>query len=393
MTTSSVTVQTALSEYLSNQITTPVSIVDSSQNVQNGLVQLQSLVSKGDLASIALTDPSAPLTVDGLTISSVLPVLSDIAGAYTITVSGTASASSALPQLAGHVTSMTIGDSSANIVAHFADIASIAATAKMSIQAFDLDISEFDLTTAQFNADRAALNDFSGFFNVVVTAGTQSATLAGPVGHGMTVVFNGAASLYAVAADGQGSLTVTGNGLTDHLSNVTALQFSDHTEIVAQTPAAFPNPVTGGNITELYGAVFGREPDVTGLAYYQGELAANPAIPLSTFALWFLASPEYINNAAHNYAPNATGDANFINDSYTNLLHRAPEAGAVAWYQANVINPILGSATPGTAAYTTALALAHAQVLVDFSASDEFLGDVKITAQHPADAQHWLVLT
>jgi hypothetical protein len=51
--------------------------------------------------------------------------------------------------------------------------------------------------------------------------------------------------------------------------------------------------------------------------------------------------------------------------------------------------------TPGTAAYAAADLAAHATVLVDFSASGEFLGDVQITAKAPASAGftgHWLVL-
>jgi hypothetical protein len=40
-----------------------------------------------------------------------------------------------------------------------------------------------------------------------------------------------------------------------------------------------------------------------------------------------------------------------------------------------------------------ALAFSHATVLVYFSASPEFLGDVTVTAQNPSGRQHWLVLT
>jgi hypothetical protein len=280
------------------------------------------------------------------------------------------------------------------VLSHLDALQSIAATGELtSIALTDGGLPVLTLTAAQLSADSKALADITSFYTMQVSPGTSSTTITGLVGHGATVTFSGSAASYTVTSDAQGTLTVTNGTVTDHLSNVTALAFSDYTEIVAQTPAIFPAPVTTGNITELYGAVFGREPDVAGLAYYQAELAANPAIPLTTFALWFLASPEYINNSAHAYAPNATGDASFITDSYTNLLHRAPEAGAVDWYETNVIDKILGNTTPGTSAYTTALALAHAQLLVDFSASDEFLGDVKITAQHPADSQHWLVLT
>src|SRR6201999_2402168 len=124
--------------------------------------------------------------------------------------------------------------------------------------------------------------------------------------------------------------------------------------------------VNSGNITDLYAAVFAREPDLPGLAYYENALKTAPSTPITTFALQFLQSPEYTNNPAHDYAQNSAGDAQFVTDTYNNLLHRGPETGAVAWYQANVINPILGTATPGTAAYTQAELAAHAAVLADF---------------------------
>jgi hypothetical protein len=53
---------------------------------------------------------------------------------------------------------------------------------------------------------------------------------------------------------------------------------------------------------------------------------------------------------------------------------------------------MLAGLTAGTAAYAAAEATAHALVLAYFSQSPEFLNDVQITAQHPADATHWLIL-
>jgi hypothetical protein len=174
------------------------------------------------------------------------------------------------------------------------------------------------------------------------------------------------------------------------LRNVSALHFSDFTEIVAQTPGP-ASAATTGNITEIYGAVFGREPDVGGLAFYQSYLAANPGTPLTQFAQWFLASPEYANNPVHAYAQTGAGDAQFITDSYHNLLNRTPSASEITYYQ-NVIAPYIQGLAPGTTAYASAETQAHAQVLAYFSQSPEFLGDVQVTAANPASAQHWLLL-
>ena len=224
-----------------------------------------------------------------------------------------------------------------------------------------------------------------------ISATAANLTIDGSTTEGTTVIFSGKASDYSISASGS-TITVTDTGTgrssTDHLTNVTALHFSDVTDIVAATPGT-DGAVTTGNITELYGAVFGRLPDVPGLAYYQAELTANPAIPLLTFAQWFLASPEYVS--AHSYAQSTAGDDKFITDSYTNLLKRAPEAAALPYYE-NVINQFTQGLTPGTSAYAAAQAEGHALVLVYFSASGEFLGDVQITAQNPSSAQHWLLL-
>ena len=59
---------------------------------------------------------------------------------------------------------------------------------------------------------------------------------------------------------------------------------------------------------------------------------------------------------------------------------------------AQVMDKIEGNLTPGTQAFAAAQFQAHAQMLVYFSASAEFLGDVQVTAQNSASAQHWLVL-
>ena len=85
------------------------------------------------------------------------------------------------------------------------------------------------------------------------------------------------------------------------------------------------------------------------------------------------------------------GEAAFITATYQNLLDRAPETGAVAYYE-NVIDPMLANLTPGTAAYAKADLAAEAQVLAYFSQSPEFRADVTVTAQNPASASHWLIL-
>jgi hypothetical protein len=161
--------------------------------------------------------------------------------------------------------------------------------------------------------------------------------------------------------------------------------------IVASTTPVSGEAVTSAEITSLYAAVFAREPDLAGLNFYEQFAAANPSTSIFTYAQYFLQSSEYTSNSAHNYAQTTAGDTQFITDTYENLLHRAPETGAIPYYL-TVIDKMLTGVTAGTTAYTAAELVAHATVLAYISQSPEFLSDVQVTAANPASSSHWLVL-
>jgi len=254
-------------------------------------------------------------------------------------------------------------------------------------------IPTIKLTAAQFSADTAALKAIGGTFNTEIVAPTTSTTISGGVsGLGTIVDFADKASNYTITANADHSLTVTEGSAVYHLSNVTELHFADTSDIVASQATSGGATVSSAQVTNLYAAVFGRLPDVGGLAYYEQSAAANPTTGITTYAVYFLSSPEYTNNPAHAYAQTETGEGQFITDTYNNLLHRAPEAGAVSWYETNVIDPLLKGLTPGTSQYAAADLQAHALVLTYFSSSAEFLGDVQVTAQNPSSSSHWLLL-
>jgi len=359
---------TVASEQSKGLVSSVTAVNDSAANVSANLDTLQQVASAGELGTITLTDSGTPaLTLSVAQITSDAAVLKAISGPYTLAVTDTAANVAAdLDSLQALVTAKTLS----------------------SITLTDSGIPTLSLTAAQLSADAGALADISGNYTISVTAPASGSTsIAGIAGHGTVISFSGTAASYTIAASGDGSSLTVGS---DHLSNVTALQFSDHLLFVASTTPATAGAVSSAEVANLYAGVFARTPDTPGLAYYEAQAAANPSRTITSFAESFLSSPEYTN--AHSYAQTPAGDAQFITDTYQNLLHRAPGSTDVAWYQANVINPILGTAAPGTAAYTQAELLAHAAVLADFSQSAEFLGDVQVTTQHPADAQHWLIL-
>ncbi len=288
---------------------------------------------------------------------------------------------------------VAISDSAANVNADLDALQSLFAAGKITgITLTDSGIPSLSVSAAQATNDAQLLKDIGTNYTLTIDGTAANITASGIAGHGTIVKFSGMADQYTVTPAGDGvnftvTDTSTGRASIDHLGTVTALQFSDFTDFIANAPSN--TGITTGNVTEIYAAVLGRVPDVPGLAYYQQLAATTPSLTLSQLAQNFLSSPEYVNNTAHNYAQSAAGDAQFVTDTYANLLHRAPEAGAVAFYQ-SVIAQFTNGLTPGTAAYAAAALAGHAQVLVDFSASPEYLGDVQITAQHPADAQHFL---
>ena len=374
-----------------------ITVADQASAISASLDTLQADVAAGKVTGINLTDGgTATLTVTAAQLVSDAQAINSITGNYTLSVTD-ASLASLSANILAHASAISVSDSAANISSDLDTLQSLAAAGKLiSVAVTDTDFPSLSVTAAQLTSDSSVLSDLTGGFTVKIDASSSAnLTLSGVAGHGNTVSFADTASDYSISAAASGdTVTVTDTGTgrtsTDTLSGVTALQFGSQTDIVAQTPGQ--GQVTTGNVTELYGAVFGRLPDVAGLQFYENVLAQAPNTPLTTFAQWFLASPEYTGNSAHDYAQSSAGDAQFITDCYQNLLGRAPESGAIPYYE-NVINSFTQGLTAGTSAYAAAQTLGHAYVLSYFSASPEFLGDVTITAQNPSSTQHWLLLT
>jgi len=388
------TVSAVITSFQGGSLTAPSDIFDSAANVQTNLDSLQTLAAGGKLISIGLTDSGTPsLTVTASQFTNDSTVLADLTGSYRLVVTGVLAANTPTLAANSQISALAVSDSASHVSGNLDQLQTLASAGKLaSVTLTDSGIPNLSMSSTQAVNDASALHDVVGYFSVTQTASGNNLTLAGVSNAlGNTVAFNGTASQFTITPAGDGvGFSVATAGSTNHLSGFQAVQFNDVTLIMAQTPGT--TSVTSGNITELYGAVFGRLPDVAGLAYYQNKLAAIPTLPLTIFAQWFLASSEYTTNSTHNYTQNTAGDTQFITDAYNNLLHRPPENGAAAWYEANVIAPFLVGLTPGTAAYTSAETLAHAYVITDFSASAEFLADVTVTAQNPASAQHWLML-
>lgn len=393
---------------------TAVSVLDSSSNVQANLSTLE--VWTNAITAISFTDGSPILTFTAQRYSADQQLLSLMQGNYMLNLTGITIADAAADAALPHVRSVAIVDTVANAEASMNalkgltlyDSVSLSGSAAsitsgfdaftalgplgphLSLHVTDPGVGVISLTAAQYVHDQSTLFDLTGNYLVAVDASNSNQTI---IGFGATVVvYPNPVSDYkfsSVPYSAVLTVTDTGTGLSESLVTVTALQFKDGNVFVAAPPST--TQVTTGNVAELYAAVLGRTPDAAGLNYYQQQYAGKSGGAMMQLAGNFLNSPEYTSNAAHNYAQSAAGDAQFITDTYQNLLHRAPESGAVPYYQ-NIVSLFTKGLTPGTTAYTNAELQGHAQVLVNFAASQEFLNDVQITAQHPADAQHWLIL-
>ena len=313
---------------------------------------------------------------------------------------GSTTVSESVSQLASapsYATTINVSDTAANVTANLDSLEQYAAAGALGkVTLTDGGIPTITVSAAQLTADAVALKAIGGNFNTVVDLPSVSTTIHGGVsGLGTVADINGNSSSYKITAAGDGAdFTITGNGAAYSLNGITEVQFSDTSLIVSSQTAGHGAQVSSAQITELYGAVFGRLPDAGGLAYYEQSALNNPGTSFVTYAENFLSSPEYANNSAHGYAPTAAGDTQFITDSYKNLLGRAPASGDAAWYEANVIAPIIASDTAAGATMAQAELHAHAQVLVDFSASAEFTNDVSTTGTGtPAfGGHHWLLL-
>ena len=364
-----------------------------------GTLSSYGIVNNGG-GAITVTDSVLSLNgidhISGVQTLQFLDVNASVTSAGTLSLPAASVSQAIAWSTVGDLAPIAISDYSTAVVLNLSGLQTLANAGELgSVTLRDGGTPTLSISPAQLSADIGVLEAIVSAATISVDASAANLTMTGVGTLGTIAVFTKPAADYSVVANSDGSVTVTdtGTGRTsvDHLSKFTALQFADQTDIVAAAPAS-GGAVTTGNVTELYSAVFGREPDVGGLSFYQNYLTSNPGTPLTTFAQWFLSSAEYTGNAAHNYAQTTTGETQFITDLYTNLLHRAPDTGAVPFYL-NVITSQTAHDTPGTAQYTADDAYAHALVVTYVSQSAEFLSDVQITGQATTSPQHWLVVS
>jgi hypothetical protein len=191
-------------------------------------------------------------------------------------------------------------------------------------------------------------NIIGSAFNDTLHGGAGANSIDG--GGGLnTAVYDGVYRQYTVGA---GGATVSGGpeGGTDTLANIQRLQFVDGY-------MAFSPTDTAGQVYRLYEGTLGRAPDPAGLAAWTHGL--NAGMTLSSVAASFVGSAEFQNTYG------ALTDTAFVTLLYSNVLHRAPDAGGLA-YWAYLLNT--GQDT-------------RAQVVIGFTESAEDINDLAAPVQ------------
>jgi serralysin len=157
-----------------------------------------------------------------------------------------------------------------------------------------------------------------------------------------TAGFAGARSAYTVVIAST-HITVTDKA---NAANVTRLVDVERLQF-ADARVALDTAGNGGMAYRLYQAAFNRTPDQGGLGFQMKAL--DDGANITQVAANFIASPEFQRTYG------ALNDTQFVNQLYQNVLHRAADAGGLAFHTNNL----------ATGANT------RANVLVGFSESPE----------------------
>jgi serralysin len=146
-------------------------------------------------------------------------------------------------------------------------------------------------------------------------------------GAGIDVLNLGEArSHYQLAASGSAVqlVDVLGDGGSDLLTGVERLQFSDRALALDTHGAA-------GRLYRVYEAMFNRAPDAAGLGFWLNGL--DHGLALVSVAAGFVDSAEFTSI----YGVNAS-DTTFVTALYQNVLHRAPDAAGLKYWQDDLHN-------------------------------------------------------
>ncbi len=210
------------------------------------------------------------------------------------------------------------------------------------------------------NGDHVNVSAAASLVNVTLTGSSRNDYLSGGAGDdilsggaGNDTLDGGAGSDTADYSSAPGAVTATlaqaslagyaldGYGSVDSFLNIENLAGSAFNDKLtgdiranALNGGAGNDEMRGGDeftltidqktVYRLYGATLAREPDIAGLAYWTGQISAGAS--LVTIAAGFVGSNEF--QAAYG----ALNNTQFVTRLYANVLHRAPDAAGLAYW-------------------------------------------------------------
>jgi hypothetical protein len=148
-------------------------------------------------------------------------------------------------------------------------------------------------------------------------ANAAPASINGGLGRD-TCVYSHAERSYQIESNLDGSFAISGNGISDTLTNIERLDFSDMS-------VALDINGNAGQSYRLYQAAFNRIPDNGGLKYWIGIMDSGTSLQDVSSA--FLLSNEFKTL----YGANPI-NGEFVNRLYSNVLHRAPDQGGYDYW-------------------------------------------------------------
>ncbi|MCG2583763.1 DUF4214 domain-containing protein [Massilia sp. TS11] len=139
------------------------------------------------------------------------------------------------------------------------------------------------------------------------------------------------------------SQSAAGLSISDAAGNLTTATNIERIKF-ADVSVAYDISGNGGEVYRLYQAAFNRTPDAGGLGYWMSALDKGAA--LVDIAAGFVSSAEFQSM----YGVNAT-NTSIVTTMYTNVLHRAPDAGGLAFW-VNVLDSHNGTVPQVLAAFS-----------------------------------------
>jgi RTX calcium-binding nonapeptide repeat (4 copies) len=267
---------------------TSVSVADTAANVQSNLSALETLAASTVLASIFFTDTSTPtLSVTETQLTSDADALALIAGSYNLTVTSVTAADAATVAAETNVTTVSISDTAANVVANLDELQALAAAGELgSITLTDSGTPTLSLSQAQLATDAGAIAAISGSYHISLSSvlAGSAATVAAESGVTSVAVSDTAANVVAnlaaletLAADSElASITLIDPGTP--VLTVTASQLSSDSTALGLISGSYDLAVTG--VSAANAATVAAESHVTSVSV--SDTAANVASNLNS---------------------------------------------------------------------------------------------------------------